>query len=96
MNEKYRIGNTSLAKIRNKNEARVIEMMKQILPEFPFFEPDPLNFEDVYALSLNQLPPRYVQYGTVVLREEVTKEEIEKVVRSSIEKVMKNPTCKKA
>ena len=35
MNEKYRIGNTSLAKIRNKNETRVIEIMKRILPEFP-------------------------------------------------------------
>ena len=96
MNEKYRIGNTSLAKIRNKNETRVIEIMKRILPEFPLFDPDPLNFEDIYALSLNQLPPRYVQHGTVVLREEVTKEEIEKAVRSSIEKVMTNPTYKKA
>ena len=47
----------------------------------------------VYALTLNRLPPRYVQKGTIILREPLTDEEIRREIRQAVEQVEKNPTC---
>ena len=89
--EKYSLNGISLHKIRNRNELRVISLLPKILGEFIDFEPDTLDIEDIYALVLNKLPPRYVQTGSIVLREDVTDEEIENVIRQATEVVMENP-----
>jgi hypothetical protein len=44
----------------------------------------------VYALSLNQLGPRYIQTGTVVLKKELSDEDFRDIVEKSIEQVLKN------
>ena len=70
--------------IRNKNEARVLELIPEVLARFPDYEPNGIDLEDIYALTLNNLPPRYVQHGGIVLREPVGNElilhEIERAV----------------
>ena len=50
-----------LNRIRNRNEVRVINQLPEILKEYPEFEPHIINIQDVYALTLNLLPPRYAQ-----------------------------------
>ena len=89
--EKYKLNGVSLNKIRNKNEVRVIHYMPSVLEEFLDYHPDPLDVEDIYALTLNRLPPRYTQQGSIILREEVTEHEIKETIRHAIEVVIKNP-----
>lgn len=89
--EKYHIGGTNFFNIRNRNEVRVLEMMKQVMTEPPIYDPDPTDLQDIYALALNSLPPRYAQQGTIVLREPVKNDEILSVVREAFAKVIQNP-----
>lgn len=88
----YILNDIPLDQIRNKNEVRVIKMLSRILTEYPNFVPNALDIEDIYALALNQLPPRYVQRATVILREPVTDEEVEQAVRKAINRVRSHPT----
>lgn len=88
--ENYQIFDLSLDNIRNKNETKVIAVMKELIPQFPDFDYCSICLQDVYALSLNQLAPRYVQAGTVILKKELSDEDFRDVVESSIEKVIKN------
>lgn len=80
-----------LLRIRNKNELRVIGLISQVLEEYPDWEPDGLDIEDVYALTLNQLPARYVQPGSIVLREPVHNDAILKSIREAIATVRSRP-----
>ncbi|MGK5095089.1 late competence development ComFB family protein [Deltaproteobacteria bacterium TL4] len=89
--DKYKIGNVSVYKIRNRNEVRVVDLMPRVLEEFFEAEPDPLDIEDIYALVLNKLPPRYVQMGSIVLREDVSDHEIIEAVKSAAMTVISNP-----
>jgi hypothetical protein len=45
----------------------------------------------VFAYSLNQLPARYTNQGTIVLGDTVRKSEITAIVREAFEVVLKNP-----
>jgi hypothetical protein len=80
-----------LSRVTNKNEKRVILAMEKILATVKDWEPEALDIQDIYALALNNLPPRYVQEGTIVFNERVKNEEVEKVVREAIEKVRISP-----
>ncbi len=81
-----------LGKIRNRNERRVLEHFTLILDEYPDFEPDILDIQDIYALALNALPPRYTQETAIVLKEPVTEHHIQEALRRAIEKVTGRPT----
>lgn len=91
MEDKYRVGDISLARIRNKNELRVISLIPKALAEYGNFQPDQLDIEDIYALTLNNLTPRYVQIGSIVIHEEITDNLIMEKLRESIKKVQSNP-----
>ncbi|MBF0286188.1 MAG: late competence development ComFB family protein [SAR324 cluster bacterium] len=89
--DKYCVNNVPLHKIRNRNELRVIQAMREVLNELEGYHPSMMDVEDIYALALNLLPPRYVQRGSIVLREEVTDEMLKEKVREAVEVVSTNP-----
>lgn len=80
----------SMATVRNNNEKKVIAFMKEIIPQFPDFDYCSICLQDVYALSLNRLSPRYTQSGTIILKKELTDEDYRDVVESSVATVTKN------
>lgn len=80
-----------LSRICNKNEKRVIQAMEKILAAIDDWEPEALDIQDIYALALNNLPPRYVQEGTIVFNERVKNEDVEQEVQAAVEKVRKRP-----
>lgn len=88
---KYEVAGTDLFFVRNRNEKRVIDVLPDILGEYPDFVPNPIDLQDIYALSLNSLPPRYVQQGSIVLREPVRPGEIEDAVRDAVDTVRARP-----
>ena len=77
--------------IRNRNEQKVIELLPEVLSEFVDYNPDRMDIEDIYALTLNNLPARYKQRGTVVLFEPIKDETIQEEIRNSVRAVMNNP-----
>ncbi|MBF0238144.1 MAG: late competence development ComFB family protein [SAR324 cluster bacterium] len=89
--DKYKYRGISLYKIRNRNELRVINLLPKILDEFDGYDPDTLDIEDIYALVLNKVPPRYAQIGSIVLREELSDGKIEEAIRDAVRTVMGNP-----
>ena len=56
--QKFCVGKTSLHQIRNRNEARVAQIMPSLLAELNL-ELDSIDIQDVFALALNKLPPHY-------------------------------------
>ena len=86
----YEFRSVDLSRVYNKNEKRVIKSMETILTELNW-EPEALDIQDIYALSLNNLPPRYVQDGTIVFNESVRNDEVDRVVREAVEKVKSSP-----
>ncbi len=92
MEDKYSVDGVSLVKIRNKNELRVIALMPEVLKTFELdFSPDTLDIEDIFALTLCNLPPRYVQKGSIILNEDVTNEMIREQIRESVIVVSDRP-----
>ncbi|MBW1897709.1 MAG: late competence development ComFB family protein [Deltaproteobacteria bacterium] len=89
--EQYRFGNTSLFKIRNRNELRVISKLRDILKEFHDYVPDTLDIQDIYALTLNKLPAHYVQEGSIVLHEAVDDTTIRDCIREAVQYVRQRP-----
>jgi len=83
-----------LSRIYNKNEKRVVLAMEKFLAAITDWEPEGLDVQDIYALALNSLPPRYVQDGTIVFNEPVKRADIEHAVKTAIEKVRKSPTIR--
>ena len=90
--DKYKMGNVDFFNIRNRNEGRVVK----ILQEFVQRKGNPLisdkDLQDMYALTLNVLPPRYTQRGTIVLRDSVTKREIYAALEDAYDQVVERPT----
>lgn len=90
---KKEIRGVDLSKIRNRNEKRVIDLIPQILDDYyDDYIFDPLDIEDIYALSLNLLPARYVQHGSIILSDRLSDYEIKSKVRDAVERVLDNPT----
>lgn len=92
MMQKYTSGGVSYFHIRNRNEIRVVKALPRILAEYPGFEPEVLDLEDIYALALNKLTPRYVQHGTIVLNEPVGEDVIHDALRFAVDKVRESPS----
>ncbi len=88
--EDYEVFDASMINVRNKNEKKVIQFMKELIPQFPEFDYCTICLQDVYALSLNQLTPRYTQAGTIVLKKELNDSDYRDVVEAAIESVTKN------
>lgn len=86
-----KLQNVDLGRVYNRNEKRVLQAMSRIFGAIDDWEPEALDIQDVYALALNSLPPRYVQEGTIVFNESVRNAEIEQAVRKAVEKVRKKP-----
>ncbi len=84
-----------LSRIYNKNEKRVVSAMEKYLATINDWEPEALDVQDIYALTLNSLPPRYVQDGTIVFNEPVKSSDIDNAVKAAVERVRKSPTVKK-
>lgn len=89
--EKYRIGDTCLHDIRNRNETRVVKALNQWLEEPDAPALNARQIQDVYALALNLLPSRYAQRGTIVVHEPVRMHDIAKAIRTACETVLNNP-----
>jgi hypothetical protein len=87
----YSFENIPLYNIRNRNELRVIRHLRDILQEYPDYVPEALDIQDIYALTLNQLPAHYVQEGSIVLHEPVDDTTIRDCVREAIQSVRKHP-----
>lgn len=82
--EAYSIDSTCFLKIRNRNELRVIKEIRKMLDAEDTLPLSCKGWQDVYALALNALPPRYTQSGTIVLRDPVRKEDVAKAVREAL------------
>lgn len=88
----YYIDHHGLDEVRNANEILVIDSIKRLRGDFPDFDNCQICIEDVYAASLNQLPPHYKQNTLVIdARETPGKDKIDKVVREAFRKIIKNP-----
>ena len=85
------LGVVDLNGITNRNEKRVLACLPEVLQEFSDFGQERVNIQDVYALSLNLLPPRYTQAFSIVLKEPVTEAEVREAIRQAIDRVQKNP-----
>lgn len=86
-----KLHDVDLSRIHNRNEKRVIQAMDQVFAAIEDWEPEALDIQDIYALALNALPPRYVQEGTIVFNESVRSAEIEQAVRKAMDKVRSKP-----
>lgn len=91
LEDEYIIRGVSLNHIRNQNEDRVVQIMPDILDEFSDRNFSDMDIEDIFALTLGRIPPRYIQYGSRVNHEEVTDERIEDEVRRAVNVVTNNP-----
>lgn len=91
LNTRYTFGNTSLYRIRNRNELRVIKLLGEVLQEDPDYLPDHLDIEDIYALTLNKLPAHYVQEGSIVLQDPINDTMIRDSLREAIQSVRQRP-----
>ena len=89
--EKYIVAGVDLYHIRNRNEQRVIRCLVEEVERLGLTYVAPEAIQDAYALALNNLPARYAQRGTIVLRDPVKKMTIEDVVTASIKHVLDNP-----
>ncbi len=89
--EKYRIGLADFYSIRNRNELRVLRMMKKIFDEPGMQCPPQEPLYDIYALALNKLPARYAQQGSIVLRDPIRDEDVLDAVRNAVTQVLHNP-----
>jgi hypothetical protein len=86
-----KLSNIDLSRIVNRNEKRVVQAMDKVFAAIEDWEPEALDIQDIYALALNALPPRYVQEGTIVFNESVRNAEIEQAVRKAVDKVRSKP-----
>lgn len=96
--ENRRLFDHDLSGISNINEELVLELMELILNEDKTICRCQLCIEDIYALSLNQLTPLYVQssfkdrtFRDLDLTKMLDREHVENAVREATSKVSKNP-----
>ncbi len=89
--DKYIVDGVDVFMVRNRNESRVTECMREVLDTMKdkYFSEKALR--DIYAYSLNQIPARYTQSGTIVLRDPVRKDAVRKIVRKAFDVVTNNP-----
>ena len=88
---RYMLGNIDLFAVRNRNEVRVIEKMREALAELGNPELPVKALLDAYALALNLLPARYAQSGTIVLRDPIRENHLREAVAKAISQVLVYP-----
>ncbi len=91
--EEKTLFNHSLLEICNLNEEFVIKKIESILSEDTSICRCRLCIEDMYALSLNMLPTRYVQstYRITNFFNELDEKKAEELIEDAIYRVIKNP-----
>lgn len=89
--DKYLVQGIDLFHVRNRNETRVAQCLNDALIAQNLVDIPEERVRDAYARALNALPARYIQRGTIVLREPVRKEHIEEAVKASLKHVLKHP-----
>lgn len=94
MSKKYEVNGVPLGNIRNRNEERVAKLLPAALAECLDYRPSYLDIQDIFALTLNNLPPRYRQSGSIIIREPLSDEEIVRELHAAILKVEMAPTSK--
>jgi len=94
MSKKYEVNGVPLGNIRNRNEERVTKLMPSVLSLYLDYKPSYLDIQDIYALTLNNLPPRYRQSGSIIIREPLSDEEIVRELHAAVLKVEMAPTSK--
>ena len=91
--KKMMVKGVDLSKISNRNEKRVAGLVSEILDEYyENYIFDHLDIQDIYALTLNLLPARYVQRGSIILSDRLSDYEIKSKIRIATERVLDNPT----
>jgi hypothetical protein len=90
----FEVNGVPLGSIRNRNEERVAKLMPAVLAEYLDYHPTYLDVQDIYALTLNNLSPRYKQSGSIVIHESVSDAEIQRELRLAVARVEKAPTGK--
>ncbi len=88
---KYAVSGFDLSRVRNRNEHRVVQCMNEIIIGLGVPPMSEQQIFDVYAYALNQLPARYAQTGTIVLRDPVKKKDIMRIVAVALDHVRNNP-----
>ena len=89
--DKYKMGDLDFFNIRNRNEGRVIRTLTAYLQKKGNTLLSDKDLQDIYALALNALPPRYTQRGTIVLIDPVTKAAIYAAVEDAYDMVVERP-----
>ena len=89
--DKYTVAGFNLYHIRNRNEQRVIRCLLDEIKHLGLTDISQNMVEDSYALALNNLPARYTQQGSIVLRDPVKKAVIKDAVAASLKHVLNNP-----
>lgn len=88
---RYVIAGVDVSDIRNRNELRVLEKMREVLEESDSVELTYQQVRDAYALALNLLPARYKQSGTIVLREPVRETHLREAASRALKQVTAQP-----
>ena len=88
---RYIIEGVDVSDIRNRNEVRIIDKMREVIAEMDDFNLSPQGVRDAYALALNLLPARYKQSGTIVLREPVRETHLREAAARALKQVISQP-----
>ena len=94
LSDQFKTIDTAFGKIINRNEERVKKILCNLFTENEWHQPDLLDLQDIYALTLNNLPARYTQEFSIVLKEPLTDDQIKKEIRKAALKVFNNPKRK--
>ncbi len=89
--DRYRINGVDLSGLRNRNEVRVVEKLREALEELGNPELSAKALRDAYALALNLLPARYAQSGTIVLREPIRESHLREAAARALSQVLAYP-----
>ncbi|CAK7002013.1 MAG: hypothetical protein DELT_00068 [Desulfovibrio sp.] len=87
----YTIAGVNVSDIRNRNEVRIVEKVREALEQMGNPELTTQTLRDIYALALNLLPARYKQSGTIVLREPIRESHLREAVNRAIKQVLAKP-----
>jgi hypothetical protein len=88
---RYEINGVDVADVRNRNEARIAEKIRETLVRMGNPEISPQSIRDAYALALNLLPARYKQGGSIVLREPIRESHLSEAAAHALKKVLIKP-----
>jgi competence protein ComFB len=91
----YTVEDCSLGEIFNYNEVLVLKVIRDLARTEQSMCKCPICLEDLFALSLNSLPPRYIQITSiekyVKSSSYIDEQAIRKKVREAWEKIKKRP-----